>query len=349
MNILIIKHSSLGDALHSTGHIRTIRETYPDSTITLLTAPPSHELFTYNNHIDHILVFEKERAKREWKSNAWWVIRHIFSLLKDIRKIHYDLAFDLQGRLKSVFFLYAAKADKKYVKGRWLFLKRFRKPEIHAIKEMDHVLQLAGIQVRNSDMEIPISTHEERFIEALLKRVNPLNKKIIIMSPFTRWETKNWAIEKYQQVINSLDMDVLIILTGLGDKREEIAKLATPHNSRSVVNLAGDLTLLELAALMKKSDLLVTGDSFPMHLASAMHTPLIALFGPTDEERIGPVGKHCSILRASDICRRCYQRDHCAQDCINDIQPKQVLEEIHRWLRTPQEPNNRSPITRGVK
>ena len=147
-----------------------------------MTAPPSHELFTYNNHIDHVLVFEKDRAKREWKKNTWWVLRHIFSLLKDVRKIHYDLAFDLQGRLKSVFFLYAAKADKKYVKGRWLFLKRFRRPEIHAIKEMDHVLKLAGIKVRNSDMEIPISPREEQSIEDLLKRINPLNKKIYNIS-----------------------------------------------------------------------------------------------------------------------------------------------------------------------
>ena len=332
MKILIIKHSSLGDVLHSTGHIRTIRETFPDSTITLLTAPPCHELFTYDKNVDQVLVFEKDRAKAEWKRNPGWVLRHFFTLLKEVRRTQYDLAFDLQGRLKSVFFLYCAKASRKYVKGRWLFLKRFRKPEIHAIKEMDQVLRLAGIEVRNSDMEIFTSSWEEMTIEGLLKRINPSNKKIFIISPFTRWETKNWGIEKYKAVIDSLNRDVLVILTGSADKKKEIDELAAQVNGRSVVNLAGELKLLELAELMKKAHLLLTGDSFPMHLASALHIPLIALFGPTDEERVGPVGKHCSVLRAGDICRRCYQRDRCKQNCINYIQTETVLREVHHWI-----------------
>ena len=332
MNILIIKHSSLGDVLHSTGHIRTIKETFPGSTITLLTAPPANEIFKHNKHIDKVLVFDKDRAKREWKRSPGWVIHHIFTVLKEVRSTHYDLALDLQGRLKSVFFLYSAKAKRKYVKGRWLFLKRFSRPEMHAIKEMDQVLRMAGVPVRNSEMEIFTSRGEEKTIEGLLKRINPSNKKIFIISPFTRWETKNWGIEKYKAVINNLTMDVLVILTGLADKKKEIDELADQVNGRSVVNLAGELKLLELAELMKKSHLLLTGDSFPMHLASALHIPLIALFGPTDEERIGPVGKRCTVLRAGEICRRCYQREQCKQNCITYIQPETVLREIHHWI-----------------
>ncbi len=333
MNILVIKLSSLGDVLHSTGHIRTLRESFPDSTITMITAQPSYEIFKHNKNIDTLLVFEKDRVKRDWKRNPAWVIRHIFALLKEIRSTHYDLAFDLQGRLKSVFYLYAAKAKRKYVKGRWLFLNRFKKPEIHAIKEMDHVLEIAGIQVKNSEMEIFTSNEEEQTIDDLLKRINPDNKKILIISPFTRWETKNWGLDKFQAVINSLPRDILIVLTGLPDRRKDIDRLTAQVNGRLVVNLAGELTLLEFAELMKKSRLLLTGDSFPMHLASALHVPLIALFGPTDEVRIGPVGKYSTVLREGDICQRCYRRDQCTQNCISYIQPETVLKKIHQWMR----------------
>jgi len=332
LNILIIKQSSLGDVLHSTGHVRTIRENFPGSTITLLTAERSYEIFKHDRNVDKVLLFEKDRAKREWRSNPGWVVRHVFSLLREVRRTHYDLAFDLQGRLKTVFFLYGARADRKYVKGRWLFLHRFRKPEIHAIEEMDQVLRMAGLHVTNSDMEIATSSEEEKAIDVLLKRINPTNKKILIMSPFTRWETKNWGLEKFKTVINGLTMDVLVIFTGLADRKAEIDQLVSQAHGRSVVNLAGELTLLELAELLKKSHLVVTGDSFPMHLASALHTPLIALFGPTDEKRVGYVGEHVTLLRAGDMCRLCYRRDRCRQNCITYIQPETVLREIHRRI-----------------
>ncbi len=318
--------------LHATGHIRTIRETFPGCHITLLTASPSHGLFTHNTNIDRILVLEKDKVKREWKRHPVWAIRHIASLIKEVRTSRFDLAFDLQGRLKSVIFLYTAKAHEKFVKGRWLFVKRFKKPEIHAIKEMDHVLALAGISVKNSDMEIHTSTQEQTTIENLLYQINPTKKKILIISPFTRWKTKNWEIQNFRTVIDSLHQDILILLTGLPEKRQEMDTLVTSQNGQTIVNLAGKLTLLELAELLKHANVVLTGDSFPMHLASALHTPLIALFGPTDEDRIGPVGKHSSILRAGDMCQRCYRRDRCTKNCINDIPPERVIREVNQWL-----------------
>ena len=169
LNILVIKLTSLGDVLHSTGHIRTIKENFPDSSITVLTADTSYDIFKFNKHVDTVLLFEKDKAKREWWRAPRWVVSHIFSVIRQVRMVSFDLAFDLQGRFKSVIFLYTAKANRKFVKGRWPFLQFFRKPEIHAIEEMDHVLRLAGLEVTNSEMEIFTSNHEEEVIQGLLK------------------------------------------------------------------------------------------------------------------------------------------------------------------------------------
>ena len=332
MNILVIKLTSLGDVLHSTGHIRTLKETFPDCRITVVTADTSYDIFKFNKHVDKLLLFEKDRVKRDWVKHPTWTARHILSLIREVRQVQYDLAFDLQGRFKSVIFLYAAKARRKFVKGLWPFLKFFRKPEIHAIAEMDHVLRLAGIPVNNSEMEIFTSGKEEQVIQALLKRINPEKKRIMAVSPFTRWKTKNWGVEKFKVLLDDFPLDVLMVFTGVKEKRAEIERLMSEIRYPSMVNLAGELTLLEFAELMKYVHLLVTGDSFAMHLASAFHTPLIALFGPTDEKRIGPVGKHSTILRSAQPCDRCYRRDYCEKNCINFIEPEAVLTEIRNRL-----------------
>lgn len=332
MNILVIKLTSLGDVLHATGHIRSLKENFPTSKITVLTADYSYDIFKHNSHIEKILLFEKDWAKREWFKNPRKVLSHIFGLVRDIRNTQYDLAFDLQGRFKSVMFLYSAKADKKFVKGRWLLLHSFKKPEIHAIEEMDHVLRLAGIQVTNSDMEIFTSSKEETAIQALLSRVNPTKKRIMVVSPFTRWKTKNWGIEKFKALLNDFPIDMLVIFTGAKDRKPEIDYLMSEIRHHSMVNLAGELTLLEFAELMKYVHLVLTGDSFAMHLASAFHTPLIALFGPTDERRIGPVGKYSTVLRDAEHCERCYRRDYCEKNCINFIEPDEVLTEIRNRI-----------------
>ena len=323
--------------LHSTGHIRTIKENLPDSRITLLTACGSYDLFRYNPNIHEFVLFEKDRVKKEWMRHPFWTIRHIVSLIRHLRKTHYDLAFDLQGRGRTVIFLYAARARRKYVKGRWIFLKGYRKPEIHAIEEMDQVLRMAELQVENSDMEIYTSTSERKCIDELLTRVNPQGRKIVVISPFTRWVTKNWGIENFRVLTAKVTPKAFVLFTGFRDKREEIDQLMEDLGGASMVNMAGQLTLLEFAELIRRADLLLTGDSFPMHIASAFHTPLVALFGPTDEGRIGPVGRYSSVLRADALCRRCYRRNRCTRSCISHISPDTVFAEMQRWLCADQE------------
>ena len=332
MNILVIKLTSLGDVLHATGHIRTLKETFPHCSMTVLTADSSYDIFKFNKHVDRVLLFEKDRVKRDWLKHPKWTFNHILSLFREVRTVHFDLAFDLQGRFKSVIFLYAAKATRKFVKGRWPFLSFFKKPEIHAIEEMDQVLQMAGVPVTNSDMEIFTSSKEEKVIQALLRRMNPEKKRIMVVSPFTRWNTKNWGVEKFKGLLDNFPIEVLMVFTGVKDKKEDIDQLMSEIRYPSMVNLAGELTLLEFAELMKYVHLLITGDSFAMHLASAFHTPLIALFGPTDEGRIGPVGKHSTVLRSAQLCQRCYRRDYCEKDCISFIEPESVLTEIRSRL-----------------
>ncbi len=332
MNILIIKQTSLGDVLHSTGHVRAVKTQFPDSKLTLLTATSSYDIYRHNPYVDRVILFDRYAVKRNWCKQPGWALRHIGDVLREVRAEKYDLAIDLQGRMKSMLFLYLAHAKRKFAKGRWLWVPHFAKPGIHAIEEMDGVLKLAGIDTRNTTMEIHVSPKERSVADDLLNEINPQSKPLVIVSPFTRWHTKDWGIDNFKTFCTQMPDDVTIVFTGSDTQRAAIDDLIARLNGQSVVNLAGQLNLLEFAALIQRSVLLVSGDSFPMHLASAMGRPLIALFGPTDETRVGPRSASAVVMRASNNCRRCYRRSRCPYHCIGEIRPADVIAETVRIL-----------------
>lgn len=333
MNILVIKQTSLGDVLHATGHIRTIRENYPHCHLTLLTATSSADIFRYSPHIDELLQFDRYRIKRSWYREPLWTIRHIREVLRQVRNRRYDLAIDLQGRWKSVLFLYGAKAQAKYVKGRWWFVKGFRQRELHALREMDAVLELAGMTVRDSRMEFPTSDKETSRVDHLLRDVGGFARPLVILSPFTRWPSKNWPIGHYASLAEQLSGDLFFLVTGSAENSEVSAaqSLVDSLPQSRAANLAGRLSLLEFAELIGRAKVVVTGDSFPMHLAAARGQPLVALFGPTDETRVGPVSDNAVVLRADDRCRKCYQR-RCSRQCLERIGVDRVATAVSRLL-----------------
>jgi len=332
VNILVIKQSALGDVLHATAAIRNIRAAYPDARITVLTSPGAAQLYQHNQQIDRIILFDKDRLRREWKSNFFGLLAYIRQVMREVNQQSYDLAFDLQGLARSVIFLYAADARDKWVKGNWWMLGRFRQKELHAIDEMNRLLEKAGVPAPSRDMLLNVGDEDRRTVESLLQRINPEGKKLLILAPFTRWPTKEWGLDNFLRLINRLPDDVLPVFTGAPVNRAAVDSLT----ANRAVNLAGELSLLQFAELMRRADAAVTSDSFPMHLASAMNTPLVALFGPTDESRVGPLSVNATIMRADVGCTRCYKRDYCEKACIRAISVDQVLRCVEDKLQLAQ-------------
>ena len=132
-----IKQTSLGDVLHASGHIRRVRKYYPDAHLTLLTSVGAADLFHYNPHIDELISFDRYWIKYQWFRHPIMCLRHGLEIMGKVRQRNYDLVIDLQGRWKTVLFLWGARAKRRVVKGRWWFASRFHQPELHAIEELD--------------------------------------------------------------------------------------------------------------------------------------------------------------------------------------------------------------------
>ena len=153
--ILLIKQTSLGDVVHATAPIRSVRAAFPDAHITVLTSTTAADLFLNNRDVDVLLTFDRYRVKSDWWRHPCWTLSHIWHSIKKVRRQEFDLVIDLQGSWKTVIFLWAARTQSRFVKGRWWFAERFYDPQLHAIDEMDGVLQLCGVQ---PSQERPILT-----------------------------------------------------------------------------------------------------------------------------------------------------------------------------------------------
>ena len=323
MNILVIKQTSLGDVLNATGHLRALKQQYPGAILTLLTDVHSEPILRHNTWVDELILIDRYGIKRNWWRQPARTIREILRVRQEVRRREYDLALDLQGLAKSVLFLYWARAKRKFVKGNWWGIRGIRDKSLHALVEMEEVLSLAGVRAESTEMVLSAGEAEKRAVDEKLGGLNPDSRPLIVISPFSRWASKDWPLVNYQPVIRAFQDQYLILLTGTSDRRGEIDGMLEGGPDLRAVNLAGSLSLLEFVELLDRADLVLTGDSFPMHASAALRTPVAAIFGPTDEKRVGPLGTRNRIIRVRD-CRICHRRN-CPHRCLERLASEQVV------------------------
>lgn len=339
MNILVIKQTSLGDVLHATPHLRAIKAQYPDAHLTVLTAQGSAEIYANNPNVDRLVLFDYVRFKQLGLKSPRALKALFQQTIDEINDREYAFAFDLQGLARSVVFLYAARAKRKYVKGNWPGLGGFRNKQLHAIDEMTQVMAQAGIPVEGVQMEFYRDAEVSKSVRSALNNVMPINlfdgsdrRRFIVVSPFTRWASKNWPLERFIQTAAALAKEntVLFTATAQDGRLIDSALERVSDKPEGIFNLAGKLSLSELAELMSRAALVLSGDSFPMHLATAVGAPVIALFGPTDESKTGPRSDNSLVLRPND-CGMC-DKPNCSRMCLRQITAQRVISEAELML-----------------
>lgn len=339
MKILLIKQTSLGDVLHMTPVIRALKRWKPESEIDIVTDKRALEILKNNPYINKLYVldiykYEKEIFKSPLKFFS--TIKEFFSHIKEVRKKKYDIAMDLQGLERSVIFLYLCKAKKKYAKGKWAFVKSNYYVDINAIVGLISFLKFFDCPNDGVDLDYFLpETIEEDFnktIERIKQTKNfEIEKDYIVFSPFSRWETKDLSVNKAREIISEIKKlkDIQIIVSATSDYNKECKEIVEGFDN--VLDSSGLFNLTELAYLIKNSKCMLTVDSFPMHTGCAFKKPLIAIFGPTSEIRVGPIAENSEVFRADNIeCAKCYKRKNCPNNhiCIENINSKLLAKRL---------------------
>jgi heptosyltransferase-1 len=363
--ILLVKLSAMGDVVQTIPVLNKLRRRYPAAQVDWLTTPAIAELLRHNPAIGTVIEFGRDEWAAPWRLKPFVSSARLAARLKATQ---YDLALDLQGQLRSAIFTRATgaavrigfdrprrqawQASSRQIpanarrhawqgarEGSWLaYTNHIPLPniDIHPVDRYLGVGPMLGLDDGEPDFSFPIPPAAFVRIDALLDFYGIAKTKLIVLAPGTIWETKRWRRDGFAEVARHfLRNGFAVALIGSQSERalcDEVATLAP-----GAINLCGETTLSELAALLRRSALCVSNDSGPMHLAVALDRPVIGIFGPTDPVWAGPYRRDGAVLRADLPCSPCYLRllRQCQHRhaCMSEIGAPLAIERAERILR----------------
>lgn len=377
--ILAVKLADLGDLLTVTPALQALRAAHPSARIDLLAPPSSASLLRGAPYIDHIIAFDKFPFDRKRGLLDPARLFNTARFLVDLRLSRYDAIVLFHhfatrwGTFKFAAVAYAtgAKVRAGLDNGRGGFLNLSMPDEgFGAMHEADYWLELAGLLGADVGAgwcpHVPLDEESRANISKLLQdsginRASPL----VTIHPGAGWYSRAriWPVEGFAKVGRGLveSHGATIVLLGGLDEVERAATLEKLIGGGQVLNLAGRTGIHETAALLERCDLFLGNDSGPMHIASAVGSRVVAVFGPSNISAWEPYTARGEekrhIVVARDLpCMPCFYRKHSlglregcgTRPCLTELGPEPVLEACRRMLDGEWEERSSSGETREV-
>jgi len=347
--ILIIKPSSFGDVIHALPVLNGLRHRYPHARISWLVAGSCAGLLEGHPALDEIIRFDRKRYGQIGRNPLAGL--EFVRFLQDLRARQFDLIVDLQGLFRSGFLAITAGARHRigFANARelgWIFYNHrvaVPDPEMHAVERnylFSPPLGFAHVPIR---FNLPVRDDARAAVQALLAEqgIGP-GDGYLAVGPGTRWETKQWPAAHFAEAINRIQAEqaLPVVLTGMPEERETAEAVARGVAGK-LVNLAGRTSLAQMIALVDGARAVLMHDSGPMHLATALNKPLVALYGPTSPARTGPYGRGETVARLDLPCSPCYLKRvaDCPHGhrCMRELLPETVAAQVSRtWAAAPE-------------
>lgn len=326
--ILVIRLSSLGDVILTTPLLRILKKQYPRAEVHYCVKSQFASVLYNNPNIDKIIEVENNIDFTGLKQ-----------LKKNIKAESYDIVIDAHNNLRSFYirlFLPAKKfVFKKYSLRKFLLVKL----KLNFMKNLSPIVNryvnALGINELNKELpEIFTDEASEKSLDDILSDAGIPNKDLICIVPSSRHFTKTYPPEYYAELIEKFDTSkYTVVLTGTGSDRKNIDIIMSSAES-NVYNLCDKLNITQLAGLMKRCKLVISGDTGPMHIAEAVEVNLIMLAGSSVREfGFYPQNGNSVVLENNNLkCRPCSHigRSECPLGhfkCMRDISPEQVFSE----------------------
>ncbi len=337
--ILLLRLSAIGDIVLTTPLIRALRQHFPNARIDFVIKRNFAELVAHNPHLNTVHCVEPEQG-----------FHGLVQLGKQLRHARYDVVLDLHRNFRTRFLTRVCNAPRvghyqKYILRRWLFVKFKAATMQHIPPVPQRYLQAASflnLQNDGADTELFWSAaHEEEAQQVLMQAGWKAERPLLCLAPGAGFFTKRWPIEYFAEVarrFHATHREYAIAILG-GAQDCELGKFMRKNSRAEIFDLTGKCSLLASAAIIKRSRLLLANDSGLMHIAEAVNTPVLALFGSTSRE-LGffPQRATSRVLEQQSLdCRPCSHLGHraCPRGhfrCMKEITPQQVFEEIKRVL-----------------
>ncbi len=307
----------MGDIIHAMPAVAGLRRAFPGLEIDWAVEERWAPLLSAREAKDSTLSPEQPLADvlhrvhmRRWRKSPFsgTTITELRALKTRLRAIHYDHVIDLQGAIRSALLaratgaqVIAGAAHPRELPARWFYNVKAHTPARHVVDQAAETVSAAvGRSIDPELPPFPSSSEAEAWTDRLLADVSP---QFALINPGAGWGAKCWPAERYSRLVRELAKHGVQSLVNTGPGELELAKAVCRDNesiARSV-----ECSILQLIALTRRASLCVGGDTGPVHLASALSIPVVAIFGPTDPARNGPYGGRYVVLRSPES-----KRDH---------------------------------------
>lgn len=334
MKVLIIQTAFFGDVILSLPLVQVLKEKKPECSIDFMCIPKTSEILKGNPYINKVIVFDKHETAKG--------ISGFRNIVSEVKNNKYDIVISVQRYTRSSIIAKLSGAEKRisYENSSLPYFYSDKVPysQKHEISRVLDLLQPLGII--NSKIikpELFPSEEDKIEVEKIFKGLGIKSKsELICLAPGSVWFTKRFPEEKFIVLLNMMDkIDFKIALIGAKEDIKLCERIISKTTHNQVYSFAGRLSILQSAELIRNSSLLITNDSAPLHLANAVGTKVIALFGSTIKEfGFYPIGKHDKVFEVIGLkCRPCsnHGKKSCpihTFDCMKSITISEIYNEI---------------------
>jgi len=330
--ILIVRTDRIGDVLLTTPVIKALRDSLPQAYIAIMVNPSTLDIVKDNPYLDEVIVYDKENLHR----GIWRNLKFVLGL----RKKRFDLALVLhtKNRTNIICFLSGIKERVGFYNKKFGFLLTKKladtKPrgEKHEVDYCLDVVRAIGVEPKERRLFMPKDSDSEKYIDEILKENNISAKdKLVAIHPGASCISKRWFPERFAEtadiLIDEYNVKILVIA---GEKDILYSKRVISKIRNKVIDLSGRTSLRQLASLLSRCSLLISNDSGPCHIATAVGCPVIAIFGRNQKGlspiRWRPLGERDIVLHKEVGCSDCLAHN-CNRNfaCLKAITVRDVL------------------------
>ncbi|MCG8513226.1 MAG: lipopolysaccharide heptosyltransferase II [Halanaerobiales bacterium] len=320
--IIVIDLLYLGDLIFALPFIKGLRSNFPDGTIDLVVNSVFYDIMIDNPYLDNLFSYNKK-----------WGIRESLSFARKLSHHKYNLGLNIHGNWRTALLLKLINPEYAIGyggKGRGIFLdQELKQPKAqHMVDIYLDFLTEIGLSIEHTlpTMEVPVAARIG--IAQLLEKWGIKdNERLIALNTGGTWPTKRWTAQGFAQLADRLNRSgVRVVFTGSCSDLWEIKKIVALMDSAAII-AAGQTSLKELIALLARCDLVISNDSGPVHVAAAVGTPTITIFGPSDEVKYRPLGEKHRIIKTGIECRPCgeHQCPLGHHRCMRDIKVEDII------------------------
>ena len=302
--ILVIKLDHLGDVLLATPVFSNLRRAYPNAELHALTGAWSRVVLEKHPDVNKVIEYNSPAFYRTGQPTSF---RETFKLYRELRRQKYDLMVELRGDWRTVWFAFGGLTPKRLSRAALQIANRLGFMQFSGTHETTRnldVLKQAGIPTPLQTASFSVTAGDEKWASDFLatyriERQHPL----IAIHPGSPIALKRWVPDRYAEVADWLIVQkrAQILFVGVADEIPIVVEIQALMRGESV-NIAGKTTLTQLASILRVCNVFIGNDSGPMHLAAAVGTQTIGLYGPGDPTRFGPAGEKCQTIRRRSDC-----------------------------------------------